>query len=130
MLGEHCISSRSKTQSVIATSTGEAEFYAICSAVSQGLGLRSLLVDLDVKVKVRLGIDASAGKAMALRRGLGKSKHIDVQYLWVQAKVADQEVMLIKIPGEENRSDLMTKYLQAPRQDMLLEARRFRVSRS
>ena len=75
-----------------------------------------------MKVKVRLGIDASAGKAMASRRGLGKSKHIDVQYLWVQAKVADQEVMLIKIPGEENRSDLMTKYLQAPRQDKLLEA--------
>ena len=31
-------------------------------------------------------------------------------------------MMLIKVPGEENRSDLMTKYLQAPRQDMLLEA--------
>ena len=50
------------------------------------------------------------------------AKHIDVQYLWVQAKVADQEVMLIKIPGEENRSELMTKYLQAPKQDKLLEA--------
>ena len=58
MLGEHCISSRSKTQSVIATSTGEAEFYAICSAVSQGLGLKTLLDDLNVKVKVRIGADA------------------------------------------------------------------------
>ena len=59
---------------------------------------------------------------MASRRGLGKSKHIDVQYLWIQQKVADQEVLLHKIPGEENRSDLMTKYLQAPRQNKLLEA--------
>ena len=105
----------------------EAEFYAICSAVSQGLGLKSLLGDLKVHVKVRVGVDASAGKAMASRRGLGKSKHIDVQYLWVQAKVADQEVLLQKIPGEENRSDLMTKYLQAPRQNMLLEALGYEV---
>ena len=70
MLGEHCVSSRSKTQSVIATSTGEAELYAICSGLSQGLSLIALLGDLDVKVKVRLGIDASAGKAMASRKDL------------------------------------------------------------
>ena len=37
-LGKHCVAARSKTQLVIATSSGEAELYALGSAVSNGLG--------------------------------------------------------------------------------------------
>ena len=121
-LGEHAVATRSKTQSVIATSTGEAEFYAVVSAISNALGLQSVLIDLGVQTQVRIGMDASAGLGMISRRGLGRAKHIQVQYLWVQQVVANNMVKPHKIRGEDNRSDLMTKHLQAPRLVKLLQA--------
>ena len=51
-LGRHCVAARSKTQSVIATSSGEAELYALGSAISNGLGICAVLADLGVRVKL------------------------------------------------------------------------------
>ena len=122
LLGKHCIASRSVTQSVLATTTAEAEFYGLCSAISSSLGLQSLLADIGFDLSIRVGMDASAGLAMASRRGLGRAKHIHVQYLWVQELVANRRVDLHKGHGEDNRSDLLTKHLQAPRLRKLMES--------
>ena len=42
---------------------------------------------------------------------MGKVRHIEVNQLWVQEKVADGSVDLIKIRGEDNISDTMTKHV-------------------
>ena len=60
LLGKQCVSARSKTQLAIATATAEAEFYSPCSSVSP----------------IKIAVDASAGRAMASRRRLGRAKHI------------------------------------------------------
>ena len=120
-MGKHCVAARSKTQSVIATSSGEAELYALGSAVSNGLGLCSVLADLGVKMKLIVHMDASAGIAMASRRGLGRAKHIHVQYLWMQDQITRGEITLKKIAGEQNRSDLMTKHLARERMEELMK---------
>ena len=122
MLGRHCVATRSKIQSVIATSSGEAGFYALCSATSSALGLQALLADLGITTKIVVGMGATAGKAMASRRGLGRAKHIHVQYLWIQSVVASGAVELKKIPGESTRSDLLTRHLAAPRMEKQLHA--------
>ncbi len=64
---------------------------------------------------VRVGMDATAGMAMASRRGLGKAKHISVRFLWVQDHTSDGSVKLVKVPGEDNTSDLMTKHVPGVR---------------
>ena len=46
-------------------------------------------------------MDASAGIAMGLRRGLGKGKHVDTQYHWVQDRVAKRYFRLTKPVIEE-----------------------------
>ena len=46
VFGMHCVKSWSKTQDVIALSSGEAEYYAMVKEVSQGLGINSMLGDL------------------------------------------------------------------------------------
>ena len=79
--GSHVVKTWSSTQSVIALSSGESEFYSIVKTCSQGLGLRSLLMDLGVEVKVKLLTGAGTGKAIASRRGLGKVRHIEVSNL-------------------------------------------------
>ena len=58
-------------------SDGEAEFYALVKGGSVTFGIKALLEDLGVKVRIRLITEASTGKAIADRRGLGKIRHLD-----------------------------------------------------
>ena len=77
MLGGHLIKSWSSTQAVLALSSGEAEFYALVKRGSVVLGIRNMLSDLGVKVKIRISTDASAAKGITARRGAGKLRHIE-----------------------------------------------------
>ena len=105
--------------SAITSSTAGAEFCSLCSAASQATGLKFLLQDLGETVEIKIGVDASVGKAMASRRGLGRAKHEQVQHLWVQSLVQEGSIVSTKIPGEEKRSDMMTKHLTAAKQNEL-----------
>ena len=125
-LGTHPLRATSKTQSVIATSTAEARYYAIVSAISVSIGLKSMLADIGVPVSLRLGCDATAGIAMSSRRGLGRAKHIDIGYLWVQRALADGLVTVEKVDTEINTSDLMTKNLSGARVQKLMGLLGFR----
>jgi len=78
MWGDHIIKSWSKTQSVIALSSGEAEYYGMVKGASEGLGIQSVLRDFEINVMLTLKSDASAAIAIASRRGLGKVRHIEV----------------------------------------------------
>ena len=110
-LGDHVIKTWSSTQSVIALSTGEAELYALNKVAAQSLGLQSLLNDLGIDIDVRLHTDATTGRAIATRRGLGKVRHIAVNELWLQEQVAKNHVSILKIKNKFNLADLLTKYL-------------------
>ena len=85
-MGDHIIKAWSSTQTVIALSTGEAELYALNKASAQGLGLQSLLNDLGIDLEVRVHTDATTGRAIVTRRGLGKVRHIAVNELWMQKR--------------------------------------------
>ena len=52
-----------------------------------------------------------AGKGIAERRGVGKIRHLDTQYLWVQQKLQQKAFTLKKVKGTENPADLQTKYV-------------------
>jgi hypothetical protein len=58
-----------------------------------------------------LGTGSSAAKSFVSRRGLGKMRHIEVRELWLQQEVLKGAVKVIKVPGESNPADLMTKFL-------------------
>jgi hypothetical protein len=111
MLGDHCLKSWSTTQDVVALSSGEAEFYGIVRASAQGLGLKSMMGYFGITVGVRVHTDASAAKGIAVRKGLGKVRHIEVSQLWIQDAVARGEIVLIKIRTSENIADMFTKHV-------------------
>ena len=113
MIGSHMIKSWSTTQAVIALSSGEAEFYGIVKGGSTGIGLRSVLGDLGVDSRIRVHTDASAAKAIASRKGLGKVRHIEVNQLWIQDKVGSGDIEIHKIAGTVNPADALTKYVDA-----------------
>ncbi len=105
------VKSWSSTQGVIALSSGEAEYYGMVKGASLALGLRALMGDLGVHSKVRVRTDASAAKGIATRKGLGKVRHIEVNQLWLQDRVAAGEVEILKVKGETNWADALTKYV-------------------
>ena len=64
-------------------------------------------------VKLRLKSDASVAIGIASRRGLGEIRHLGVSQLWLQQKVANGDLELIKVNGEDNLADALTKHLGA-----------------
>lgn len=101
--------SASTTQKIIALSSAEAEYYALVHGACRALGFQSIAADLGWTFDVRVHVDASAGKAIAGRRGLGSVRHLDVKCLWVQDLVADGRLTLAKICGTRNPADILTK---------------------
>ena len=105
MHGKHTIKSWASTQSVIALSSGEAEYYGAVKGASVLLGALSLCKDLGIELKGRVHTDSSAAKGMANRRGLGKTRHIDTQYLWVQERLSAGSFELKKEGTDDNVGD-------------------------
>ena len=99
----------SKTQSVIALSSGEAELAATVKGSTEALGMQSVLEDFCISVSLRIRSDASAAIGMVKRDGLGKVRHLAVADLWIQSKQASGEITYEKIDGKCNPADMMTK---------------------
>ena len=111
MLGGHLLAASATIQNVVATSSGEAEFYALTKSASRALRPVAMAVDMAKVVKPRVRVDAAASTAMATRRGVGRVRHLHTQVLWVQEAVARRELTIVKEPGLENPADMGTKHL-------------------
>ena len=72
------------------------------------------MADLGKQVTLTVHTDAEAAKGIASRMGLGKTRHIDVHYLWVQERIRNGDFALRKVLGTGNPADLLTKHLSSP----------------
>ena len=116
MIGGHCIKTWSVTQGAYALSSAEAKFYVMFEAVLRAKGLRNLAVEVgftDLENIVHIGTGSSAAKSFVGRQGLGKMKHLEIRDLWLQKEVNEGKVVVHKVLGTENPSDLGTKILNA-----------------
>ena len=132
MYGQHCVKTWSSTQAIISLSSGEAEYYGIVKAASVGLGVKAMLTDMGITPTLEVLTDASAAKGIASRTGLGKTRHIEVHYLWVQERIANKDMNLSKVWGHDNPADLLTKQLDTAsmRRHMQLIGMDYRSGRS
>ena len=111
VLGKHTVKTWSKTQSLVALSSGESELYAALKASAEGLGMLSLLRDFGYWIEGEVLGDASAALGIIQRRGLGRTRHIDTGLLWIQQTAAEKRLAYTKVLGTNNPADLMTKHL-------------------
>jgi hypothetical protein len=109
MLGQHCVRTSSTTQSTVSLSSPEAEFYSLVKGSSIALGVQAVLQDMGVYVTVSVKCDASSGISLASRRGLGRARHVNTRYLWIQEKTLSKAVTILKEKGTENPADIGTK---------------------
>ena len=111
--GRHCIKSWSSTQATVALSSAEAELYALTKGAAQALGIMTMMSDLGAEVSTTVHADASAAIGIVRRTGLGKLRHLNVRYLWLQDQLKGDNLKLVKVPGAENPADIVTKHLNA-----------------
>ena len=109
VVGGMLVRSWSSTQAVVATSSGEAEYYALVRGSAEAIGLQSILGELGWDLKVEVRVDSSAAKAISSRVGLGKTRHVEVKFLWVQDAVRAKRIKIMKVLGTLNPADILTK---------------------
>ena len=80
-------------------------------ASAETMGLISMDKDLGTHVKEVVLGDASAALAIVARRWLGKLRHLDTNYLWIQERAAKGDLNFKKVAGVDNGADLFTKTL-------------------
>ena len=82
----------------------------IGNGLAQAIGLQSIARDLGMSWQIDMYTDATAAIGIARRRGMGKTRHLDVTDLWIQEKLKSKLAYLHKVLGTENPADLFTKY--------------------
>ena len=106
--GNHTLKSDTRKQKTIARSSAEAELYAAALGASGSKGIVSLLKDLGHEIQPVLAIDAKATEHILHRQGIGREKHIDVAYLWIQDEVRSRRLRVRRGESDGNGADLVT----------------------
>ena len=70
---------------------------------------------------MKLYSDSSAAKGIVSRTGVGKIRHLDTKYLWIQNAVKKKQIEMRKVCGKVNPADIGTKFLSASEMRPLLE---------
>ena len=60
--------------------SAEADYCTVVTGAAEGLGMQSLMRHLGLRAQFRLWTDSSAANAIGSRRGLGKSRPVELKY--------------------------------------------------
>ncbi|CAI7868104.1 unnamed protein product [Closterium sp. NIES-53] len=114
MVGGGPVSWRSKKQSEIAQSSGEAEYMAMYHAIKEIVLLRKLLEDMGAEQEgpTPLFSDSKAAIGMANNPFLnGLNKHMKIKWHWVKQMVKEGIVELHHVKASKQAADFLTKRL-------------------
>ena len=109
LAGGCCLVSWARGQSVVAQSSGEAEFYAILAGAHEGLAVQSTLAEIGITLKLRVWSDSSAARTMCHRLGAGSLKHVETKHFHIQNLVSQGKLTIERISTDQNPGDLGTK---------------------
>lgn len=87
LLGCHAIKHLSSQLSLVALSSGEAEFAGVIRGSGQGLRYQAPLQDFGVEASLRVWTGSSAAIGICNNQGLGTLRHLDTDTLWIQQEV-------------------------------------------
>ena len=118
--------SSNKTQQVIATSSAEAELYAISSTISNAIHLKQLITEIEDNIGIKtfdltkhnpnivLFCDSSSATSLVQCMGINKrTKHIQLRFLWIQDLHQAGQLVLRRVSTENNPADAFAKTLPA-----------------
>ena len=98
-------------QTLVALSSGNAEYYALIRGACTSLGIQSHY-QVWIDVPIHIYSDSSAAR----RRGIeGLLRHLQTRHVWLQSRVAVGHLKLDVVAGERNPADTLTKSLSGRR---------------
>ena len=109
MRGDHCVGHWSRTQVTVALSSGEAELNAALKGGAEILGLRTLMQELGIDLRLIIKGDSSACHGTLHREGAGRIKHLELRQLWLQQKIKNGELIYQKVSRTVNPADSLAK---------------------
>ena len=121
-LGNATTSWKLKRQTVVALSSTEAEYVALCSVAQETVWLRHLLASIRFKQKDATVVHEDNQGTIALTKNPknhSRTKHIDIKYHFVREAVEKKDVRLVCCPTEKMVADILTKVLLKPMFDEL-----------
>ena len=77
--------------------------------------------ELGRTINIDVETDSTAAIGMCSRTGVGKTRHIQVRWLWIQDAIRVKVVRFRKVKGTENEADTGTKDLDGPTHQRLLQ---------
>ena len=109
------ISWKSKKQSLVATSSCEAEYVASCMASKEAIWLARLCSILDpgyTNQPIEIRVDNNRAKYLAHNATINeRTKHIDVQYHFARQCTHERSIILSRCDTSEQVADPLTKPL-------------------
>ena len=96
-------------QSLVAPSSGEAEFYGIVRAVATSKQTSQILEQIGMQLEVTIASDSSAARRTCTRTGSGKVGHLSIKELWMQESYRKKEFQLVSVDTLLNWAEIGTK---------------------
>ena len=106
---------KSKKQSIVALSSCEAEYVALCSAAKEAIWLSRLLADMLTEpssTPVPLHVDNDGSIDLAKNQTVSqRTKHVDIRYHFIREAIQKRSIKLFYISTENQLADPLTKPL-------------------
>jgi hypothetical protein len=113
-----------KTLKRVSTSTGETEYVAVYEAGRQAKWLIQWLQEVEIFKDLPFEIRCDNNAAITLTKnssGHSRMKHTNIKHHWIREAVEAGEIVVTKIPTEENIANLFTKALPRPQFEKLVK---------
>lgn len=110
--GKNLIAWMSRKQTTVALSTAEAEYLAASVAMTEGISIKGIAIELshDETIPMKLNIDnQSAIHLIKSFENSQRSKHIDIKAHFIKDIIAKNITTLGYVPTHENVADIFTK---------------------
>ena len=109
--GGHLVDSWVASNQVRALSSGEAELHGIVDGSARGIFTKHMYEEMGRNINIDVETGSTAAIWMCSRTSVGKTRHIQVRWLWIQDAIRDKVFRLRKVSGTEIVADVGTEYL-------------------
>ena len=114
MANNSAVSQTSHKQSLVATSTMEAEYMALSDAAGEAIARSRLYGEFLLKLPPSMVLSDNQGGLDITEdpTNYQKAKHIDIRYHFIRHTLHSDQISIDYIPSTENPADILTKSLQ------------------
>ena len=105
---------RSKKQPVVAKSSAEAEFRAMCQGICEGIWLGRMLEELGIRNSGSMTLLCDNKAVIEIAKNPAhhdRTKHIDIDRHFIKEKIEEGRLQLTYVPTGYQTTDILTKAL-------------------